>query len=400
MEARKVTVSRTELIAILAMTSATVAFSTDAMLPAFPQIAADLSPLDPNKAQLVIASFMIGLGVGTLFSGPISDAFGRQFVALWGTVIIVITALIAANASNLEILLVARFFQGIGSAGPRIAALAIVRDLFNGREMARILSFVIFVFSLAPIFAPSIGWALAWGFGWRSIFFSFAVFTILSTFWLRSRLPETLALEHRRPFRLATLAMGFREIIRNRQVLLAMLAQMLVMSTLLAGIMSSQQVFDEVFGQGRWFPLLFALMAVLAACSNLINAAIVVHLGMRRVVLRALLVQGGLTGLFFVVLYFAWLPEWWVFPIGFIWYTSIFYLAGFGIGNLNAIAMEPLGHMAGMVASVLSATATVASILIAAPIGQAFDGTLIPLTASLFALAGMAALIVVQLDES
>ena len=256
-----ITASRAELIAIIAMMAATVAFATDAMLPAFPDISADLSPHDPNRAQLVIASFMVGLGVGTLFAGPLCDAFGRQAITIAGTVIIILFAIVSALTQSLEVLLVARFLQGMGSAGPRVASMAIVRDLFRGREMARILSFVILVFTLAPVFAPSIGWLLTQGFGWRSIFASFAVFSIISTGWLMLRLPETLPRKERRSLRARELVDGLLEVFSNRQVMLAIGCQSLVFAVLMSTLLSSQQVFDKVFDRGAGFPLWFALMA-------------------------------------------------------------------------------------------------------------------------------------------
>ena len=393
-------ISLTELVAVLAMMSATVAFATDAMLPAFPDISAELSPDAPNRAQLLIGSFMAGLGLGTLFSGPLSDAFGRQRIAAAGSVLIVIFAMVSAFAPSLEILLAARFLQGIGSAGPRVAAMAIVRDLFRGREMAKIMSFVIFVFTLAPVFAPSIGWALAWAFGWRSIFVSFAVFTLLSTGWLMLRLPETLAPEHKRPFRPGKLIEGVREIFSIRRVVLAMGAQTLVFAILMSSIMSSQQVFEDVFNQGAHFHLWFGLMAILAAASNLMNARLVMRYGMRSMVKWALICQGGLTFVVLLLNASGTLPQSWIFPLGFVWYTSVFYLAGFGIGNLSSLAMEPVGHMAGLAASIISAIATVVSIAIAIPIGQAFDGTLVPLTAAVVLLAALAVLLVLKIDEA
>ncbi len=397
---KNINVSTSELIAVLAMLSATVAFATDAMLPAFPDIGAQLSPDAPNRAQLVIATFMAGLGFGTFVTGPLCDAIGRQRVALGGSVLIVLFALIGAFAQSIEVLLFARFLQGLGSAGPRIAAMAIVRDLFRGREMAKIMSFIIFVFALAPVFAPSIGWALMTTFGWRSIFVSFAIFTIISTGWLFLRLPETLAPENRRAFRPDKLIGGLREILSIRRVVLAMGAQSLVFAILMSALMSSQQAFGEIFDQGAHFHLWFALMAALAALANLINASLVMRLGMRAIVKWALIGQGGLTLIFALSMAGGILPAAWLFPAGLVWFTSVFYLAGFGIGNLTSIAMEPVGHMAGLAASIIAAIPTIVSMIIAVPIGQAFDGTLIPLTGATCLLAGIAFVMVHYIDDT
>ena len=382
--------SRVELVALLAMLTATVAFSIDAMLPAIPEIGAALSPDAPNRAQLVIASFVGGLGLGTFVAGPLSDAYGRKRIAVIGAVIYTIGALASAVAPSMEMLLAARVVQGLGAAGPRVAGMAIVRDLFSGRQMAQIMSFVIFVFTLAPVFAPALGWVLAETFGWRSIFLSFAVFAVISMTWLVIRQPETLDPARRRPFRLGKLIEGAREVFSNRQVMLAIAVQTLIFAALFAALMSSQQVFDRVFGKGDTFPLWFGGMAVLAAGSNLVNASIVMRLGMLPVVRQALIVQGGFTLLFLLGQVTGLLPGGAFFPVAFLWYTSIFYLAGFGIGNMNAIAMEPMGNLAGLAASIISALATIGAAVLASPIGQAFDGTILPLTLGVLGLVGLA----------
>ncbi|NNE81582.1 MAG: multidrug effflux MFS transporter [Silicimonas sp.] len=387
---KDVPISRIELVALLAMLSATVAFSIDAMLPAFPLIGAELSPSNPNRVQLIIASFLAGLGLGTFLAGPISDAYGRRSIVIGGSIIISVCAVIATLSSNLELLLAARFVQGIGASGPRIAAMAIVRDLFRGREMARVISFVIFVFTLGPVFAPLIGWGLSWAFGWRAIFYSFAVFSAVSMAWLLMRLPETHEAENRRPFRVGRLVEGVREVFGNRQVVLTIGAQSLVFGILMSTLMSSQQIFEHVFDQGQYFPLWFGFMAILAAFSNLMNAAIVVRLGMRQVIIRALVTHAIGSGMILLALVGDFLPPAWLFPVGFLWMTSNFYLAGFAIGNINAIALEPLGHIAGLAASIVTALSTILSIFLAAPIGQAFDGTLIPLVLGCLVLAILA----------
>lgn len=399
MSDRKLPISQLELVSLLAMLSATVAFSLDAMLPALPQISDALTPDAPNRVQLVIGSFVLGLGIGTFFTGALSDAFGRRPIAVGGALVYCAAALVAAFSPNLETLLLARFVQGLGAAGPRVTAMAIARDLFSGRRMAQVLSYVIFVFTLTPVFAPSLGWAIAQVFGWRGIFASFAVFSFISVAWLLIRLPETLPPENVRPFRPGKLMDGTREILGNRSVVLATLVQTLIFGTLFSALASSQQVFEEVFERGTTFPLWFGLMAVLASFSNLINARIVVTLGMREVVRRVLLIQGGFTLIYLALQVTDTLPPALAFPIGFLWYTSIFYLAGFGIGNMNALALEPLGHMAGLAASIITACATIGAALLTVPIGLAFDGTILPLTFGVGVLVMIALVVLRQLSE-
>lgn len=400
MTSDKPPIPRAELISLLAMLMATVAFSIDAMLPSLPEIGQDLSPSDPNRAQLVLAAFIFGMGFGTLFAGPLSDAWGRKPIAVGGAVLYTGAALIGAISQDIETLLIARFIQGLGAAGPRVTAVAIARDLFSGRHMAQVMSYVIFVFTLVPIFAPTLGWSIAWAFGWRAIFMAFALFSIISMVWLVVRLPETLATEHRRPFRFALILDGLRQVFSARHVVLAMAAQTLILSILFATLMSSQQSFDIVLGRGDEFPLWFGAMAVLAASSNLVNARIVMRLGMAEVVKRTLLVHGIGTFLFLALQLAGALEGTGLFVVAFAWFTSVFFLAGFCIGNVNAIAMEPMGHIAGLAASIVAAISTVGSALIAAPIGQAFNGTLLPLTSGALGLVTLAFLLVRKLTEA
>ncbi len=395
----KLPLSQIELVSLLAMLTATIAFSLDAMLPALPAIGSDLSTDAPNRAQLVIGTFVLGLGLGTLFAGPLSDAYGRKTIAVAGAMVYTLAALIGALAPNIETLLAARFLQGIGAAGPRVAAMAITRDLFSGRRMAQILSYVIFVFTLTPIFAPTLGWLIALAFGWRGIFASFAVFAVISMAWLLLRLPETLASENVRPFRIASIVSGTREIFGNPRVVRAMTVQTLIFACLFSGLVSSQQIFGKVFGKTDSFPLWFGLMALLASTANLINARIVIRLGMREVVRRVLLIQGGFTALFLSLQLTGSLAEPLAFPVTFLWLTSIFYLAGFGLGNMNALALEPLGHMAGLAASIVTAIATIGAAILSVPIGLAFNGTTVPLTFGVMCLVGLAYVILRQLRE-
>ncbi len=399
MTERKLPISQLELISLLAMLSATVAFSLDAMLPALSEIGEALSPEAPNRAQLVVGSFVLGLGIGTFFTGALSDAYGRRPVAVGGALVYCAAALVAAFSPNLETLLAARFVQGLGAAGPRVTAMAIARDLFSGRRMAQVLSYVIFVFTLTPMFAPTIGWAIALVFGWRGIFAAFAVFSFISIAWLLLRLPETLPPENVRPFRAGKLLEGTREILGNRRVVLATLVQTLIFGALFSALASSQQVFAEVFDKEDSFPLWFGLMALLAAGSNLINARIVIRLGMREVVRRVLLIQGGFSLVFVLLQLLGALPDALAFPVTFLWLTSIFYLAGFGIGNMNALALEPLGHMAGLAASIITAFATIGAAVLTVPIGLSFDGTVLPLSVGVLILAASAVTILSQLSE-
>jgi len=390
---------RIEFVAMMAMLVATVAFSIDAMLPALPQIGAELTPDALNRAQLVVTSFILGLGIGTLFTGPLSDSYGRKRVILIGSGVYIFGAALAWAAPTLELMIAARIVQGLGAAAARIVALAIVRDLYSGREMARLMSFVMMVFTLVPAISPLAGSVVIGIAGWRVIFACFAGFALISSLWLALRLDEPLALQARRPFRRAALMEAMKEVVSHRSVRLAIAVQMLCMTTLFCSISMIQQVFEVYFDRAAQFPQWFFLMALIAGSFSLLNARLVMRLGMRRMVAGALGLQIGLSGL--MVLGFAvGLPPALEFPLYIAWQTSVFANAALTLGNINALAMEPLGHIAGMGASVIAAIATVGSVLLTVPVGLMFNGTPMPLFLAVLVAVTVARFLMARLERA
>ena len=375
------TLSLPEFVALMAMLAATIAFSIDAMLPALPQIGAALTPDDPNRAQLVVVAFVLGMGLGTFFAGPLSDAFGRKTIMLGGAAIYCGAAAFCTIAPSLEALLVARLVQGIGASGPRVAAMAMIRDLYAGRGMARVLSFVMMTFTLVPAIAPLIGaWIIA-GFGWRGVFWAFVTFSATSALWLVVRQPETLPRAMRRPLDAARLRLAAAEVVRHSNVRRATMVQGIVFAILFSTIMSVQPVYDVVFGRAASFPLWFGLVALISGAASFLNAHLVERLGMLWLLRRALAGHLVLSVLIAALWFVGLLPEPLRFPFFLLWQVGSFALAGLTIGNLNAIAMQPMGHIAGMASSVISAVSTVLGVALAVPIGLAFDGTPLPLLA-------------------
>jgi len=379
-----------EFIALAAMLFATIAFSIDSMLPALPQIAADLTPDDPNRAQLILTSFVLGMGVGTLFAGPLSDAFGRKAMIMAGAALYSVAALAAYFAPTLETVLLARLVQGLGAAFPRIVTMAMVRDLYQGRDMARVMSFTMMFFILVPAIAPMLGQLIIAGFGWRGVFLAFLVFSGVSMLWLGLRQPETLPAAARRPLSLAELWRALNEVLSHRVVVMSIAVQTLVFGCLFGCLSQIQQIFDQVFGRGHSFPQWFALIAVFSGLASVANARLVGRLGMRYLVRTTIGVQAILSALVTLSFVIGVWPDSLEFVICFAWMISIFAMAGLTIGNLNALSMEPLGHIAGMAASVSGAIATVGAVLLAAPLGLLFDGTPMPLMVGVtgFAAAG------------
>ena len=372
-----------EFIIIIAINFSAIAFSIDAILPALPEISAVMSPTSPNKTQLVISSFVIGMGIATLFTGPLSDSFGRKKIIFFGGVIYITGALIASYSKTLEIMLLGRFIQGIGVAGPRIVALAIIRDLYEGRRMAQIVSIAMIVFTLVPAVAPMLGALIVSNFGWRSIFIAFILFSIVSIGWLLIRQEETLKPEHRVKFTFLNLTNSIKECFSNKIFITSTCLQAFAFGSLFASLSTIQQIFDTTYNKNDSFPEWFALIALISGLASFANSFFVVKVGMRKLIEIGFLI-GIIFSLFLITFSFiSSIP----FLLYFIWQSSVFFMIGLMIGNLNALAMQPMGHIAGLAASIIGSISTIIGVMLAIPIGLSFDGTPTPLILGSFILS-------------
>lgn len=377
MQAPTKTLHQREFVALVAMLFASVAFSIDAMLPALSVIGEELSPSDPSRAALVVGIFVLGMGIGTLFSGPLSDAYGRKALILWPFVGFIIGALICAFAPTLEILLAGRFIQGISVAGPRIAALAMVRDLYSGPKMAAIMSLVMIVFGLVPAIAPLLGQTINNLVGWEAIFVSMAILGVILSLWLGIRQPETHPVSARRPMKISSLWEATKYAFSNRVFRYSVAVQTVLYGALFSQISLIQPVFDLYYGRAENFPLWFGAIALLTMSASVANAKLVPKFGMRRIIQTALITQIAIsTAANLVFLTTGGLP----FALYFVWATSVMFMVGFTFGNLNALSMEPMGKIAGLAASIAGSISTVISALIAMAISLEFDGTPVAMT--------------------
>ncbi|WP_167850950.1 multidrug effflux MFS transporter [Tabrizicola caldifontis] len=381
---------QTEFVALMAMLFATIAISIDAVLPALPDIAATLTPSAPNAAQLVVTSFVLGMGLGTFAAGPLSDRFGRKRVIMAGSGVYALAALACYVAPTLETLLIARLVQGIGAAAPRTVSVAMIRDLFHGREMARIMSFAMMIFTIVPAIAPLMGQGIIALADWHAIFLAYVAFSGLTMLWLGLRQPETLPEDSRRSLHLGDLAGAMIELARHPVVIVSTVLQTLTLGALFATLSSIQPIFETVHGRADSFPLWFAVIAVASMSGSLLNSRIVMTLGMRRVVRGTYAAQIGLTLVTLGLLGPGLVTENTAFVVHLVWCIGLFAMMGLTMGNLNALAMEPVGHIAGLAASVILSLATVGSVLLAIPVGLAFDGTVMPLLWGVAVLIGLA----------
>ena len=390
--------SRTEFVALIAMLFATIAFSIDALLPALPIIGAELSPTTPGRASLILTSFVFGMGIGTFISGPLADAFGRKPVIYVGVGLYIVSAAVAWASSSVEVMLIARVFQGLGASGPRIVSVAIVRDRFAGREMAKIVSIVMMIFTLVPAVAPLVGSVIIAGFGWRAIFMAFILFSLTTALWFGARLPETLAPQNRRPLRPHLIWEALKEIFSHPSVRISILVQSLALAMLFSMLMLVQPIYYEIYDRAESFPYWFGAVGLFAGSASLLNAMLVGRYGMRRLVTITLGIQVILS---FTMFYFdlGGMAEPYGFAAFVMFQTALFFQAGLTLGNLNAIAMEPVGHIAGIAASVISAISTVLAAAIASPVGLLFDGTIRPLVIAMLIMATMGFALMLRLGQ-
>ncbi|MEZ4684387.1 MAG: multidrug effflux MFS transporter [Caldilineaceae bacterium] len=379
----------TEFVALMASMTALVALSIDAMLPALAEIANDLGAQRANDSQLVISLIFLGLAIGQIFYGPLSDSIGRKPAIYLGFALFSVGCLLGLFAVDFRMMLIGRFLQGFGVAGPRGVSIALVRDQYEGRAMARVMSFVMTVFILVPIVAPMLGQALVLVVHWRAIFALYLLLVLIIGGWFLLRQPETLVEARRTPFHLGRILAAFREVFVNRIALGYTIMAGLVSGGFVGYLNSAQQIFQEEYGLGARFPFYFAALALALGTASFLNARLVMRFGMRTLSRWALFLLSALSLLFlFVALARGGNPTLWLLMS---YFMVAFFAVGILFGNLNARAMVPLGHIAGVGAAVVGALSTLISALLGALIGQSYNGTVLPLVGG-FALFGLLAL--------
>ncbi|MGB5706466.1 MAG: multidrug effflux MFS transporter [Arenicellales bacterium] len=381
-----------EFVALMALSMSMVALAIDAMLPALSQIASDLNVAHDNDRQLVITVLFIGLAIGQIFYGPISDSVGRRAPIYVGFAMFIAGSLIAGMADSFAILLTGRFLQGLGAAGPRIITVAIIRDHSSGREMARVMSLVMMVFILVPAIAPALGQVILLFAEWRMIFLALMLQSVIILIWFHVRQEETLPVEKRRPFSLKVIWQALVEISRSREAVIYTLCAGMIFGAFVGFLNSSQQILQELYGLGVRFPLYFAILALTIGLSSWINSRLVTRLGMRMLSKIALWFIAIIAGLFLLVCMNTRPSLLWVM----LYLMASFFGTGILFGNLNSLAMEPLGHIAGLASSVIGSVTTLVSLSLGFLIGGLYNYTLIPMVAG-FGLLSFAALILIHL---
>jgi DHA1 family bicyclomycin/chloramphenicol resistance-like MFS transporter len=382
-----------EFIALMALLMSMTAMSIDIMLPALPDIGATLGVRDTSNLPLVVTVFMLGMAIGQLVWGPLADRFGRRRPLFLGLSLFSVATTVALTTQGFSDLLAARFLQGIGGSVGRIIVTAIVRDLFVGRQMARVISMVMMVFILVPILAPAVGQLIILVGTWRWLFAVLLAASVTSLIWASSRLPETqspLAAGARR----RTVGEALALVLSNRVTFGYGIASGFVLGLLVAYIASSQQVFATGYGLGRLFPFAFGSVACAIALASFTNSRLVRRLGMRRLSHTALVAHFGLSAALALLSAVIPPPLW--LALGGI--ATCFFLYGLILPNFNAIAMQPMGQAAGMAASLTGSYSTTAGALLGTLIASQFNGTILPLFTG-FAALGFCALLSVIMVE-
>ncbi|MEZ5896343.1 MAG: multidrug effflux MFS transporter [Parvularculaceae bacterium] len=385
----------TELVALIAAVMALNALAIDMMLPALGTIGDELGAGSDNARQLVIVVYVVANGVAQLFFGPVTDRFGRRRVLLIAFAAYMIGCLLSIVAETFTLLLAARCFQGVSTAAARVAAIAVVRDLTSGRRMAEVMSLAVTVFMAAPILAPSFGQAVLFAAPWRGIFVALLLYGVVIAAWVFFRLPETQSVRDRSKFDLGKVLGAYRAFATNRISMGYTLASALCFGALFGYITSSEQIFLETFDLGALFPLFFALVAAALGAASLLNARMVKHVGMRRITHAALLafVICNTFHLAIATTVGENLPLF----IGFM--MASFFCIGLIGANSTALAMEPMGAIAGLAAGINGFAGTTVAGVIGGVVGQFYDGTTAPIVLSFCVLGALAFLLVLWTEK-
>jgi len=379
-------------VARMALISSLTALSIDMMLPAFPDIGATLGVSNPNNLQFLITLFMFGMFFGELLFGPLSDAFGRKRVLVFSVAIYCLGTLAAMFAPSIEMLLMGRIIQGFGVSGPKIISRAMIRDQFEGSRMARVMSFVMTLFVFIPMIAPAVGQVILLITNWRGIFLFFLVVAVIATTWIMIGQPETLPLDKRRPFTGRTLIHNSSLILGNRVVMYYTVTAGLVFGIFLLYLSTSQTMFQNIYGIGDNFVLYYALLATGFGIAALLNSKLVMKYGMYRISVVGNLGLIGI-GAFFLVTSNSGVPGFINFMLG---CYFLMFCVGLLFSNLSSLAMQPLGHMAGLGASIISAVSTLLGVTISVGVGRFYNNSLYPLI-SIILVAGLLSLTLLYL---
>ena len=370
-----------EFIIIMASLMSLVALSIDALLPAISDISKSIHIVDLQNNQLFITMIFLGLGFGQLISGPLSDSFGRKPVIYVGFIIFAFASIICVLANSLEMMIVGRLLQGIGLSAPRTISIAMVRDRFSGNYMAKVMSFIVVIFILVPVIAPALGKLMLDSYGWRSIFYSQLVFGFFVMIWFWKRQPETLKPENKKKFKFSLFIEGTKEFFKHKNAVIFTLFSGFITGSFMVYLSASQIIFEQQYDLKEEFPFIFSGLAISIGLATFLNGNLVVRLGMYKLVsiftivftivpfLYILLFSGESNPSIYILLLF---------------FGVQFFSIGFLFGNTRALAMESIGHIAGVGAAINGFVSTIMAVPIATFIGSYINDRALPLFIGFF----------------
>ncbi|MDG1729720.1 MAG: multidrug effflux MFS transporter [Algibacter sp.] len=365
-----------EFVTLMASLMSIVALSIDTLLPALPEISSALGVTNPKDNQLLITMIFLGLGFGQLLFGPLSDSFGRKPIVYIGFLVFIIASIICVTTKNFEVMIIGRILQGIGLSSPRSLALSMIRDSYDGDYMAKIISIVVMFFILVPVVAPTLGQVLISFFDWKSIFYFNLIIGVFIMFWFLKRQPETLVKEKRIKFSSHLFIDGAKEFFKHKQAVAFTFVSGFITGSFMVYLSTSQQIFQEQYNLAEMFPYIFASLAISVGFATFLNSRLVVKYGMMRIAYLATLAY-ALVSVLYVVLFWSENNPSIYMLLGF--FALQFFAVGFLFGNLRAIAMQPLGHIAGIGAAINGFISTVMAVPIANYIGGFVNTSVLPL---------------------
>jgi DHA1 family bicyclomycin/chloramphenicol resistance-like MFS transporter len=389
--------SQFEFIALMASLMSVVALAIDALLPALDYIGISIGTANPVDNQLLITMIFLGLGLGPLFFGPISDSLGRKPIVYMGFGIFIIASFICVFSESLEMMVFGRILQGIGLSAPRTISIAMVRDTYDGDYMARIMSFITVVFLLIPIVAPAMGQFVLDHYNWQAIFYVQLIFSVLVSFWFWKRQPETLHIEQRVKFTSHIFVNGIKEILKYKTTIGYTVISGFITGSFMVYLSTAQQVFQIQYDLKDQFPYIFAGIAISIGTATFLNGTLVIKFGMENMVTYSLISFFSLS-LIYCVLFFGTANPSIAILLTFLGLQ--FFSIGFLFGNLRAFAMQPIGHIAGIGAAITGFISTIMAVPISTFIGRFVFGTALPLFFGFLVCSALSIAILIYLKSA
>lgn len=385
-----------EFIILLGLMISIVALAIDIMLPALAVIGTDLGAGHVNDTQLIVTMMFAGFTIGQFFVGPLSDAYGRKPVIYIGYLIFFVGCLISIYAQDMTTMYIGRFMQGIGAAAPRVISSSLVRDLYSGHHMARIMSYIMTAFIFVPIVSPLLGQLIILSFPWQWLFWTIMGLGMVAAVWLALRQPETLPQEQRIPFTFAAVWGNLLIILRNPSVMGYTITFGVISGAFIAYLSASRQIFQDIYHTGELFALYFSICALAIGAASLLNAKLVMIYQMQKIVQVSFWWMTIISlAAFFLFMQSGGIPHLWMFVA---WVMMVFFGMGLAYANLTSIAMEPLGDIAGIGAAVIGSLGTLLSLPLSYMIGRMIDGTVLPFVGAYSVLGAVCLVIIYRTD--